>query len=66
MGSTSVVCTDKTGTLTRNEMMVRRVWTPPADEAEFEGVGYEVAGRVVVRGCRLDPTGQVPGPLRTC
>jgi magnesium-transporting ATPase (P-type) len=48
LGSTSVVCTDKTGTLTRNQMMVRRVWTPRGDEAEFDGVGYEAAGRMVV------------------
>ncbi|HEX6359263.1 HAD-IC family P-type ATPase [Actinophytocola sp.] len=50
LGSTSVVCTDKTGTLTRNEMMVRRAWTPQGDEAAFEGVGYEAAGRMVPRG----------------
>lgn len=54
LGSTSVVCTDKTGTLTRNEMMVRRAWTPQGDEAEFEGVGYEAAGRAVP---------EVTGPL---
>ncbi len=64
LGSTSVVCTDKTGTLTRNEMTLRRAWTPQGDEAEFEGVGYEAAGRVVLRGRRLDPAGQVGGPLR--
>jgi len=39
-GSTSVACTDKTGTLTRNEMVLRRAWTPRGDEAEFEGVGW--------------------------
>src|SRR5690606_29887712 len=39
LGATSVICSDKTGTLTRNEMTVRRVVTP--GQAIFvDGSGY--------------------------
>lgn len=56
LGSTSVVCTDKTGTLTRNEMMVRRAWTADG-EAEFDGIGYAAEGRVSQDGRPLRPVG---------
>ena len=42
LGSTTVICTDKTGTLTRGEMMVRRIWT--AREVEVTGSGYDPTG----------------------
>ena len=45
LGSTTVICTDKTGTLTRNEMSVVRVWTPTG-AAEVEGTGYDPGGEV--------------------
>jgi len=43
LGSCSVICTDKTGTLTRNQMTVRRAWTL-AGEAELTGAGYSPVG----------------------
>jgi len=48
LGSTTVICTDKTGTITRGEMTVREIWMPHL-EVEVSGVGYEPVGEFLVK-----------------
>jgi calcium-translocating P-type ATPase len=57
LGSTTFVCTDKTGTLTRNQMAVVEVWTP-LGPARIQGVGYEPVGSIEAAEEVLDPLRQ--------
>jgi P-type Ca2+ transporter type 2C len=63
LGCATVICSDKTGTLTKNEMTVRAVF---ADDRAFEvtGIGYEPAGEFLFAGNKVDPA-QSPGLKRT-
>jgi magnesium-transporting ATPase (P-type) len=49
LGSTTVICTDKTGTLTQNEMTVRHLWADGQD-VDVGGIGYEPVGSFSVGG----------------
>ena len=54
LGSVTVICSDKTGTLTRNEMAVQRVVT--TDHVfEVSGVGYAPIGALHVLGAAVQP-----------
>ena len=51
LGSTSVICSDKTGTLTKDEMTVRNLYVA-GHMIEVSGTGYEPQGNVFARTVR--------------
>uniref|UniRef100_A0A673KV84 Calcium-transporting ATPase n=1 Tax=Sinocyclocheilus rhinocerous TaxID=307959 RepID=A0A673KV84_9TELE len=46
----NVICSDKTGTLTKNEMTVTHLFTSDGQHAEVTGVGYNNSGEVLMDG----------------
>ena len=54
LGSTSVICSDKTGTLTKNEMTVTRAWLPGGRVVDVSGAGYSPEGSLTLEGRVVD------------
>ena len=54
LGSTNVICTDKTGTLTQNQMTVREIRLGER-VVQVSGAGYKPEGEFAIQGERVDP-----------
>jgi Ca2+-transporting ATPase len=55
LGSTTVICSDKTGTLTKDEMTVRKIYVQ-GETLDVSGAGYEPHGQFSIAGNLVEPS----------
>ena len=63
LGSTTVICSDKTGTLTKDEMTVRKIYVA-GQVLDISGAGYEPHGQFTHNGIAVEPPDAVKQMLR--
>ena len=54
LGAATIICTDKTGTLTQNQMTVKKIWLASSKEIDVTGSGYDPSGHFEFHGKKLD------------
>ncbi|ERJ13078.1 calcium-translocating P-type ATPase, PMCA-type [Haloplasma contractile] len=65
LGSTTVICSDKTGTLTQNKMLVQSIYDL-TNEYEVSGVGYLKEGDITLDGEQAEINTNLDLLLKTC
>ncbi|AST92111.1 MULTISPECIES: calcium-translocating P-type ATPase, SERCA-type [Sutcliffiella] len=59
LGCASVICSDKTGTLTQNKMSVTNIWSS-GKVWKVSGVGYEPKGDFILENKEMNPNNEKP------
>jgi Ca2+-transporting ATPase len=63
LGCTSVICSDKTGTLTKDEMTIRKIFVS-GQVYDVDGSGYDPTGGFSLKGALVNPSGDLTALLR--
>ena len=63
LGCTTVICSDKTGTLTKDEMTIRKIFVP-GQVYDVDGSGYDPTGSFSLKGKQIDPSQNITALLR--
>jgi len=63
LGSTSVICSDKTGTLTKDEMTAKKIYVA-GRVLEVTGAGYEPNGRYLRDNAPVEPSAELKNLLQ--
>lgn len=63
LGCTSVICSDKTGTLTKDEMTIRKIFASGLC-FDVDGSGYDPTGSFSLNGKQLEPPQDIAALLR--
>ena len=63
LGCTTVICSDKTGTLTKDEMTIRKIFVP-GQVYDVDGSGYDPTGSFSLEGKQVQPSQNITALLK--